>query len=133
MLKQFAAAVAALVLGAFFAGCSSFQTATNLNDVKLTTEPGKTSIAHVHGEVWGVYLLGVIPFFTGSTITPGSCAMFENNVTVPRAVGMVTKTTQSRLNAPYLTDLQSEKTSVWLFPTVLFWYKSIAVSGNALR
>ena len=59
--------------------------------------------------------------------------MFEDNVTIPRAVGMVAKTSQARLNAQYLDNLTTEKTSVWLAPTLLFWYKSIQVSGNALR
>ena len=133
MLKKAFLTAAAASLTLVFAGCSSFQTATNLNDVKLSPAPDRTTVAHVHGEVWGIYLLGCIPFFTGSTITPERCALFEDNVTVPRTVGMVTKTTQARLNAPYLDNLQSESTSCWLFPTILFWYKSIQVSGNALR
>ena len=133
MLKKALFTAAAASLALVFAGCSSFQTATNLNDVKLSTDPERTTVAHVHGEVWGIYLLGCIPFFTGSTITPERCALFEDNVTIPRAAGMVTKTAQARLNAPYLADMQSETTSYWLFPTILFWYKSIQISGNALR
>ena len=82
---------------------------------------------------WVMIFVNIYHFFTGSTITPERCSIFEDNVTVPRAVGMVTKTTQARLNAPYLDNLQSESTSCWLFPTILFWYKSIQVSGNALR
>ena len=133
MLKKIFLAAAAAALSVVFASCSSFNTAANLNDMKLSTNPNVTTIAHVNGEVWGVYLLGVIPFFSGSTATPDRCVMFEDTVTIPRTVGMVVKTSQARLNAQYLDNMTTEKTSTWLFPTLLFWYKSIQISANAMR
>ena len=133
MLKKALLTAAAASLALVFTGCSSFQTATNLNGVQLSTDPSRTAVAHVHAEIWGVYIFGSIPIFTGSTIMPERCAMFEDNVTIPRTIGMATKLTKARLNAQYLDALQSESSSCWLFPTLIFWYKSIQVSGNALR
>lgn len=132
MLKKIFLAAAA-AMSAVFASCSSFDTAANLNNMKLSTDPNVTAIAHVNGEVWGVYLLGVIPFFSGSTVMPERCTMFEDNVTVPRAVGMVIRTSQARLNAQYLDNLSTQKTSTWIMPSLLFWYKSVQVSANAMR
>ncbi len=133
MLKKIFLAVSAAAVCMSFTACSSFSTAANLNGMKLTTNPQRTTLAHVHAEITGVYLLGVIPFFTGSAIQPEKCAAFEDNVTVPRAVGLLTKTAHDRMAASYIEDVQTEKTSVWLAPTILFWYKSIQVSGNALK
>lgn len=115
-------------------GCSSFQTAANLNRVKII--PGAQAQdyqAHINAEVWGVYLLGAIPMFTGSTLTPGRCTFFNDTVNVSSAVGMATKLTRSRLNADKIYDLQTTTDCAWIIPSGIFWYKSVQVSGNVYR
>lgn len=134
MMKKMMLAVFAAAAVIAMTGCSSFTSAANLNRVKII--PGTQAHdyqAHVHADVWGVYLLGAIPMFSGSTVTPGRCTFFNDTVNVPSVVGMTTKMTRTRLNSDKLYDLQSSTESTWLVPSVLFWYKRVQVSGNVSR
>ena len=134
MMKKMMLAVLAAATVIAMTGCSSFTSAANLNQVKIV--PGvqpQDYQAHVHAEVWGVYIFSAIPLFSGSTVTPGRCTFFNDTVNVPSAVGMVTKMTRKRLNSDKIYNLQSTTDSSWLIPTGLFWYKSVQVSGNVSR
>jgi hypothetical protein len=134
MMKKMMLAVLAAATVIAMTGCSSFTSAANLNQVKIV--PGaqpQDYQAHVHAEVWGVYILSGIPLFSGSTVTPGRCTFFNDTVNVPSAVGMVTKMTRKRLNSDKIYDLQTTTDCSWLIPTGLFWYKSVQVSGNVSR
>jgi len=62
---------------------------------------------------------------------------FNNTVTVENTVDMVTEKS-SQMGAKKTTDLQSSYTSIWIPfvpipPFFLYWYKSVEVSGNAVK
>lgn len=128
MKKVFAAAMA-VTLSVLFTACSSVTTGTNLHDMKLSESNDLQTIAHLNGDVWGIYLFGILPLFTGSTATPGSCAVFKDTVRLDNAVSMLTKKAAA-LDASRVTDLSSATSSAWLF---LISMKSVQVSGNALK
>jgi len=111
-------------------GCSSVNLATQLHGQKLTAsdEP----IAHINGSCSGLYFLPIVPLFTGSTGHPGLPAFFSDDVTPKSVVDMVTAESKKQ-GATKTMDLESRTSSVWLFPTVFFWYKSVEVSGNAVK
>lgn len=128
MKKVFAAAMA-VTLSVLFTACSSVTTGTNLHDMKLSESNDLQTIAHLNGDVWGIYLFGILPLFTGSTATPGSCAVFKDTVRLDNAVSMLAKKAAA-LDASRVTDLSSATSSAWLF---LISMKSVQVSGNALK
>lgn len=115
-----------------FSACSSFEIGSVLNEQRLSTDPNVRSVAHVNGEVWGVYFFG-LPMFSGSVAQPGRCVLFHDTVTVNNAVNMVTRESRAKLNGQYVVDLESERTSAWIFPLLFFWYQEIQVSGNVLQ
>ena len=128
MKKVFAAAMA-VTLSVLFTACSSVTTGTNLHDMKLSESNDLQTIAHLNGDVWGIYLFGILPLFTGSTATPGSCAVFKDTVRLDNAVSMLSKKAAA-LEATRVTDLSSATSSSWLFLISLI---SVQVSGNALK
>lgn len=129
MMKKVFAAAMAVTLSVLFTACSSVTTGTNLHDMKLSESNDLQTIAHLNGDVWGIYLFGILPLFTGSTATPGSCAVFKDTVRLDNAVSMLTKKAAA-LDASRVTDLSSATSSAWLF---LISMKSVQVSGNALK
>ena len=128
MKKVFAAAMA-VTLSVLFTACSSVTTGTNMHDMKLSESNELQTIAHLNGDVWGIYLFGILPLFTGSTATPGSCAVFKDTVRLDNAVSMLSRKAAA-LEATRVTDLSSATSSTWLF---LISMKSVQVSGNALK
>ena len=129
MMKKVFAAAMAVTLSVLFTACSSVSTGTNLHDMKLSESNDLETIAHLNGDVWGVYLFGILPLFTGSTATPGTCAVFKDTVRIDNAVSMLSKKAAA-LEATRVTDLSSATSSSWLF---LISLKSVQVSGNALK
>ena len=119
----------AAVLVAGLTACSSMETASNLNNVSLSSNGNDTSIAHLNGEVWGVYFVNRLPLFTGNTAKVGRCEVFKDTVKVENAVRMVTKKAAS-LDATRLTDVASSRNCYWFFP---FTIKVVEVSGNAIK
>ncbi len=128
-MKKVSAAVMAVTLALLFTACSSVTTGTNLHDMKLSESNDLQTIAHLNGDVWGIYLFGILPLFTGSTATPGSCAVFKDTVRLDNAVSMLSRKAAA-LEATRVTDLSSATSSTWLF---LISMKSVQVSGNALK
>ena len=129
MMKKVFAAAMAVTLSVLFTACSSVTTGTNLHDMKLSESNDLQTIAHLNGDVWGIYLFGILPLFTGSTATPGSCAVFKDTVRLDNAVSMLSRKA-ANLEATRVTDLSSATSSTWLF---LISMKSVQVSGNALK
>ena len=80
----------------------------------------------------GAFNAAFVPLFTGSTGHPGLPAFFSDDVTPKSVVDMVTAESKKQ-GATKTMDLESRTSSVWLFPTVFFWYKSVEVSGNAVK
>lgn len=129
MLKKTIMILAAAAMVAGFTACSSVETAPQLNNLNLTTSANTTPIAHLNGQVWGVYFLNLLPVFTGNTAKVGQCVVFKDTVKVENAVRMVTKKAKT-LDATTMTDLTSLKSNFWIFP---FTVKTIDVSGNAVK
>ena len=130
--KYHAYVIQADLVGHLVTACSSLQVATTLNNEKITTAENATSLAHINGEIWGIYLFS-IPLFTGSSTQPGRCAIFTDTVQVDNAVSMVTKKALNDFEATTVTDLTSERSSTWLLPFLVIWYNSVQVSVNAIR
>lgn len=128
-MKRILMTAVSAALALAFTACSSVRTGTNLHEIKLTETDNVQTIAHMHADVWGVYLFGILPLFTGSTTTPGACAVFKDTVRLDNAVSMITKKAVN-LDASRLLSLTSESTCVWL---LIVSVKDVQVSGNAVR
>ena len=129
MAKKFFMAAMAAVLAVTFTACSSISTGTTVHGMKLSDSDVTTVPVHVNGEIWGVYLFGILPLMTGSSAAPGSMTLFKDTVRVDNAVSMLTKRAKD-MEANRVNDVTSFKTSTWL---LLFAVKEVQVSGKALK
>ena len=130
-MKKMLAILAVSAVAAMMTACSSIESATTLNNVKITEVPNAACVAHLNGDIWGIYLFN-LPLFSGSSKQPGRCAVFTDTVRVDNAVSMLTKKAASE-DATTVTDLTSERTSCWIPIFLVLWYKDVQVSGNAIR
>ena len=116
-----------------FAGCSSLQSAgaQSFNGQQITASG--TGVAHVSGYASGFYLLS-IPLIVGSTEKPNTIAFGEDSCNVTAVTNMVTAKSKA-LNASRTVDLVSMSNSTNIpFPfPFLFYWRSVTVSGNAVR
>ncbi|MHB9138253.1 MAG: hypothetical protein ACYC4Q_02500 [Victivallaceae bacterium] len=125
-LVLFAVAAVAFV---FVQGCSSIQTAEEMNGQKISASG--SNVAHVHGSSWGLYCLS-IPLISGDTSKIGSVAWGKDTVNVNAVTSMVTEKSKT-LGATSTLDLQSATSSFWIMPTFVLFIKSVEVSGNAVK
>lgn len=131
MMKKLACFAACVISAVALTACSSFEIASNTNDVKFTATDAET-LAHVNADIWGVYVFG-LPVISGSSIQPGKCVVFSDTVDTANAISFLTYNARKRLNATTITDVQTERTTGWLVPTVFFFYRDVQVSGNVLK
>ena len=131
MMKKLACLAACVISAVALSACSSFEIGSNTNDVKFTTSDAET-LAHVNADIWGVYVFG-LPVISGSSVQPGRCVVFSDTVDTANAISFLTYNARKRLNATTITDVQTERTTGWLVPTVFFFYRDIQVSGNVLK
>ena len=131
MMKKLACLAACVISAVALSACSSFEIGSNTNDVKFTTTDAET-LAHVNADIWGVYVFG-LPIVSGSSVQPGRCVVFSDTVDTANAISFLTYNARKRLNATTITDVQTERTTGWLVPTVFFLYRDIQVSGNVLK
>ncbi len=124
-------AVLALVLGTT-AACSSVQIGQDINDVKFTTNTAYESEAHLNVDIWGIYIFN-FPLFTGSTRTNGGCRVFEDTVNVNGAIRLLTGNAKAKFHGQVLTDIKTDRTTTWIWPTIFFVYKDIQASGTVLK
>lgn len=129
MIKRTLMVLAAAVMVAGLTACSSVETAVNLNNVSLSANGNDTTIAHLNGQVWGVYFVNLLPIFTGNTAKVGQCQVFKDTVKVENAVRMLTKKA-ANLDATRVTDVATMRSCFWVFP---FAIKTVDVSGNAIK
>jgi hypothetical protein len=121
-----------LLVGAFFfAGCSSVDVSTTLNN-QLLTEQKEKPIANINVDIYGYYFFTIGPLWTGDPDTLGGILWFEDTVTVDNAVKMLTSKSKE-LGASKTVDLQTLYTSNWLPWTLMFWCREIHASGNAIK
>ena len=131
MMKKLACFAACVISAVALTACSSFEIGANTNDVKFTTTEAET-LAHVNADIWGVYVFG-LPVISGSSIQPGKCVVFSDTVDTSNAISFLTRNARKKLNATTITDVQTERTTGWLVPTVFFFYRDVQVSGNVLK
>ena len=131
MMKKLACLAVCVLSAIGISACSSFEIASNTNEVKFTTTDAET-LAHVNADIWGVYVFG-LPVISGSSVQPGRCVVFSDTVDTANAISFLTYNARKRLNATTITDVQTERTTGWLVPTVFFFYRDIPVSGNVLK
>ena len=131
MMKKLACLAACVISAVALSACSSFEIGSNTNDVKFTTTDAET-LAHVNADIWGVYVFG-LPVISGSSVEPGKCVVFSDTVDTSNAVSFLTRNARKKLNATTIVDVQSERTTGWLVPTVFFFYRDIQVSGTVLK
>ena len=131
MMKKLACIAACVISAVALTACSSFEIASNTNDVKFTTTDAET-LAHVNADIWGVYVFG-LPVISGSSVEPGKCVVFSDTVDTSNAISFLTRNARKKLNATTITDVQTERTTGWLVPTVFFFYRDVQVSGNVLK
>ncbi len=131
MMKKLACIAACVISAVALTACSSFEIASNTNEVKFTTTDAET-LAHVNADIWGVYVFG-LPVISGSSVEPGKCVVFSDTVDTSNAISFLTRNARKKLNATTIVDVQSERTTGWLVPTVFFFYRDIQVSGNVLK
>ena len=129
MMKKFFTAAMAVTLALTFTACSSLYTGTNLHEMKLAESESLHTIAHINAEVWGVYLFGILPLFTGSTASPGACAVFKDTVRIDNTTSMLTKKA-AEMEASRVLSVSSHTSSMWF---LLFSMKSVQMSGNAVK
>ena len=104
MKKMMVLIAAAVVLA--MTGCSSIDVATTFNNVKITDVPNAGSLAHLNGDIWGIYLFN-LPLFTGSSKQPGRCAVFTDTVRVDNAVSMITRKASADFEGTTVTDIKT--------------------------
>ena len=131
MMKKLACLAVSVLSAIGLSACSSFEIGSNTNDVKFTDGNAET-LAHVNADIWGVYVFG-LPLVSGSSVEPGKCVVFSDTVDTSNAVSFLTYNARKKLNATTITDVQTERTTGWLVPTVFFFYRDIQVSGNVLK
>ena len=131
MMKKFAALAAGIVTAAVLAACSSFEIGATPNEVKIGSGDAE-AIAHVNADIWGIYVFG-LPVISGSSVEPGKCVVFSDTVDTGNAVSFLTRNARKKLNASTIVDVQSERTTGWLVPTLFFFYRDVQVSGNVLK
>ena len=131
MMKKLACLAVCVLSAIGLSACSSFEIGSNTNEVKFTTGDAET-LAHVNADIWGVYVFG-LPIVSGSSVQPGRCVVFSDTVDTANAISFLTYNARKRLNATTITDVQTERTTGWLLPTVFFFYRDIQVSGNVLK
>ncbi|MEI7437262.1 MAG: hypothetical protein WCL16_10720 [bacterium] len=119
------------IAGLLLTGCASVDVCKTLNNQQLTTT-GEKNIAHLHGDIYGYYLFGLWPLFTGDPADSKRIAWFKDTVTEEAAVDMLTKKSME-LGATKTTDLTSKTDSTGLNTLFLVWYYDVQASGNAVK
>lgn len=130
MILKKVCAVILLISFVFTIGCSSIQTATSLNGLKLTTAE-QSNVEHLNAKNSGLYVLW-IPLLTGSTEHPGMIAVMEDTVSLDSTVDMLSKKAKED-GATAVIDMGSSRSSVWIIPLLVFFWRNVAVSANGVK
>jgi hypothetical protein len=131
MRKRALTMCAALASLLVFSGCSSLETTKNFNGMDVTarrTQP----IAHINARVNGVFLFDALPFFCGSVNHVDKVAAFVNTVSLNNTMGLVSREARG-LGATKLVNVQSYYESIWMWYTLIFWYRQMQVSATAVK
>jgi len=128
-MKKLMLLAAAVVTLALVQGCSSVQVADDLNGQKIAASG--SNVAHIYGENWGLYCLS-IPIVGGDTTKPGATVWGKDTVNVKAVTDMVTDKSKA-LGGTSTLDLKSNTSGFWIMPLFVVFYRSVEVSGNAVK
>jgi hypothetical protein len=131
MMKKLACLAVCVLSAIGLTACSSFEIATNTNNVKLAPGDAETR-GHVNADIWGIYVFG-LPVVSGSSVEPGKCVVFSDTVDTSNAISFLTRNAQKKLNGSTIIDVTSDRTTGWLVPTLFFFYRDVQVSGTVLK
>jgi uncharacterized protein YceK len=122
--------MAAVILA--MSGCASVQIAPreSLNNQKLTAGP-EQNIAHINAQNWGIYFFAV-PLLTGDPENRGSIAVMKDTVNVKTVANLATKKSRE-FGATKSLDMVSSKSTIWIAPLLVIFYRSVEVSTNAVQ
>lgn len=131
MWKKIILTGALTVAAVIFTGCSSVESTNRFNALQVTESPS-VPVAHIVGSTYGWYLFYFIPFFTGSTTSPGSTVMFNDKVHLGGVMDMVSAQAK-QLGATKVIDIQTRKENEWMSSTFIFWRREIQMSCTAVK
>lgn len=100
-------------------GCASVDVSNDFNGLSVD---GSRRVAHINGNIWGIYILSI----------PLLYPYDEGTVDLDTCVNMVTKRARN-LGATRVVDLQSDQTSLWLPFTFVGFYREVEVSATAIQ
>jgi hypothetical protein len=123
--------VLALVAVSLLAGCASLQKGTSFNGRMVD---GQAPAAHYSAKNWGIYLLW-IPLLTGNTNHPGrivNTTLLSDTVNVDSLGDMITHQAQTD-GATGVNDIVSSRSSLWLPPFLVLFYKSATMSATGVH
>jgi len=112
-----------LVAGLLLTGCASVESTRQFTGMRIDQA---ANAEHFNGEMWGIYFLPMVPLFVPNV---------DNEllaVDIGNCVDLTTKKAQAK-GYTDIRDLQSHRTSKWIFPTLVLWYKDVQVSCNAVK
>lgn len=115
---------------AVLTGCTSVSTTNRLSDMRMGN-PKTNQLVQVNAEIWGVYLFGCIPLFTGSATVAGNTTIFTNTVRLDYGVLVATKAARD-MDASKIEAMNTSFSTWGWFPLLLV-EKSIQVSLTASK
>ena len=123
-------AFAGLLLLLFTSACASIQQTSHLNGQKINE--GQEPLAHIEGDIWGVYFLSFFPIVTGNPDGIDDYVWFKDTVNISNAVNLVS--TRSRdLGAGGMANLHTSYDTSWRASSIRFWIKEAKASAPAVK
>lgn len=130
-VKHIATSALCISLALALSGCASLKKGTSFNGLELD---GENPVAHYNARNWGLYLLS-IPLLTGDPAKADSLintTVLSDTVNVDALADAVTAAAHAD-GATEVTDMVSSRSSVWIPPLLVVFYKSATMSANGVR
>lgn len=131
MKKLFASLIMAAAAVAI-TGCSSLEIAQKFNGVSVTPTGNVKPLAQMTYNNYGFYMFNCVPFFSGAVSDPGSFALFTDTVTTENAVLELTRRAVN-LGGTKVINITTSTSSAYQWYTLLFWSRSVSVSGTVIE
>lgn len=116
---------------ALVAGCSYVSATNRVNGMTYQDAP-RNEVFHVNSQIYGVYLFGALPIFSGSANSADKTSAFSDTVRLDYATLMATSAARA-LGANKLKDINSRIVSHMIFPFFFLSYKSVEVNVTAVK
>lgn len=116
---------------ALVTGCSYVSATNRVNGMTYQDAP-RSEVFHVNSQIYGVYLFGALPIFSGSANSADKTSMFSDTVRLDYTTLMATSAARA-LGANKLKDINSRIVSHMIFPFFFISYKSVEVNVTAVK